>query len=444
MVVRVRDVADSASPSQVPQHGPPHGGGCPRSRPRRSREGRCRRRPECIRRGQPLPAGAAGSEAQDDPRQRSAPLRRRARGSHGRAASPERAVSGRRARRVIRGVDVVLRSPPVHRGTSVVRANVLRARPLNRFSTIRERSPRRCRPSIRSPSRRCARRRPSLVTGDRDAPAGVPSTAGQDRSIPRAQRLSGLRVAVTGGAGNVGSHLVDAALREGARGVLALDALRGRPENQQQALASGRAHLVHVDITHADALRHVLAGCDVVFHQAALRWTRCQEAPGECQEAMVDGTFDVAEVVSWTSSRASRSHPHPASGCIVPSRTRSLAVRAGQLFRAADDGRLPWDCHDRGDGERCLRHRGGRQPSPGHRRGRCHWLARPSRARALTAALERALDRRELLPARGEEAARVARERFDGRRNDRMIIDLLLELVDRSGTRVAARSEVWP
>ena len=36
-------------------------------------------------------------------------------------------------------------------------------------------------------------------------------------------------------------------------------------------------------------------GADVVFHQAALRWTRCQEAPRECQEVMVDGTYNVIE-----------------------------------------------------------------------------------------------------------------------------------------------------
>jgi UDP-glucose 4-epimerase len=105
-----------------------------------------------------------------------------------------------------------------------------------------------------------------------------------------------MRVAVTGGAGNVGSHLVDAALREGAREVVALDALvRGTPENLRAALPSGRVRFLTLDIRDAAAVREAIAGCDVVFHQAALRWTRCQEAPRECQEVMVDGTFNVAE-----------------------------------------------------------------------------------------------------------------------------------------------------
>jgi UDP-glucose 4-epimerase len=108
--------------------------------------------------------------------------------------------------------------------------------------------------------------------------------------------LTGARVVVTGGAGNVGSHIVDAALAAGAREVVALDALvRGVPENLAQALATGRARLVDIDIRDREAVQANIAGADVVFHQAALRWTRCQEQPRECQEVMVDGTFNVLE-----------------------------------------------------------------------------------------------------------------------------------------------------
>lgn len=111
--------------------------------------------------------------------------------------------------------------------------------------------------------------------------------------------LSGARVVVTGGAGNVGSHIVDAAIAAGAREVVALDALlRGVPENLTAALATGRARLVEIDIRDREAVHANIAGTDVVFHQAALRWTRCQEDPRECQEVMVDGTFNVVEAAA--------------------------------------------------------------------------------------------------------------------------------------------------
>ena len=111
--------------------------------------------------------------------------------------------------------------------------------------------------------------------------------------------LSGAKVVVTGGAGNVGSHIVDAAVAAGAREVVALDALvRGVPENLSDALATGKTRLVEIDIRDREAVRANLAGADYVFHQAALRWTRCQEHPRECQEVMIDGTFNVLEAAA--------------------------------------------------------------------------------------------------------------------------------------------------
>ena len=111
--------------------------------------------------------------------------------------------------------------------------------------------------------------------------------------------LSGARVVVTGGAGTIGSHVVDAALAAGAQEVIAIDLLlRGDPTNLARALATGRVRLVEMDIRDREAVRANIDGADVVFHQAALRWTRCEENPRECQEIMVDGTFNVLEAAS--------------------------------------------------------------------------------------------------------------------------------------------------
>lgn len=116
--------------------------------------------------------------------------------------------------------------------------------------------------------------------------------------------LAGARVVVTGGAGNVGSHVVDACIAAGAREVIALDALvRGVPENLHDALATGRARLEQMDIRDRDAVRHAIEGADVVFHQAALRWTRCQEEPRDCEEVMVEGTFNVLEAAAATKAK---------------------------------------------------------------------------------------------------------------------------------------------
>lgn len=97
----------------------------------------------------------------------------------------------------------------------------------------------------------------------------------------------------------VGSHIVDACIAAGAEKVTALDALvRGVPENVNGALATGRARLVEIDVRDREAVAANVTGADIVFHQAALRWTRCQEEPRECQEVMVEGTFNVLEAAA--------------------------------------------------------------------------------------------------------------------------------------------------
>ncbi|MDP9245634.1 MAG: NAD-dependent epimerase/dehydratase family protein [Chloroflexota bacterium] len=141
--------------------------------------------------------------------------------------------------------------------------------------------------------------------------------------------LDGARVVVTGGAGNVGSHIVDAAIAAGAREVVALDALvRGVPENLDAALKTGKASLRELDIRDREAVAASIDGADVVFHQAALRWTRCQEAPRECQEVMVDGTFNVLEAAVAAKAK----HVVLASSAVVYGEPEALPMDEDQAL----------------------------------------------------------------------------------------------------------------
>ncbi len=108
--------------------------------------------------------------------------------------------------------------------------------------------------------------------------------------------LTGARVLVTGGAGTIGSTLVDQLLSAGVGHVDVLDNfVRGRRDNLESALASGRVGLVEGDIRDRDLVHDVTRGKDLVFHQAAIRITQCAEEPRLALEVMVDGTFNVVE-----------------------------------------------------------------------------------------------------------------------------------------------------
>ena len=109
-------------------------------------------------------------------------------------------------------------------------------------------------------------------------------------------RLQGAEVLVTGGAGTIGSTIVDQLLAAGVAHVDVLDNLvRGRRANLEEALGTGRVTLVEGDIRDRDAVRDATRGKDLVFHQAAIRITQCAEEPRLALEVLVDGTFNVVE-----------------------------------------------------------------------------------------------------------------------------------------------------
>jgi UDP-glucose 4-epimerase len=108
--------------------------------------------------------------------------------------------------------------------------------------------------------------------------------------------LHGATVLVTGGAGTIGSTIVDQLLDAGVAHVDVLDNLvRGREENLADAFESGRVTLVKGDLRDRDLVHDVTRGKDLVFHQAAIRITQCAEEPRLALEVLVDGTFTVFE-----------------------------------------------------------------------------------------------------------------------------------------------------
>src|ERR1700728_3536254 len=111
--------------------------------------------------------------------------------------------------------------------------------------------------------------------------------------------IKGQRCLVTGGAGTIGSNIVDQVLAaEAAEGVVPGNLVRGRPGNLAGALAGGKVRMVEGDIRDRELVTSLMTGTDLVFHQAAIRITQCASEPRLALEVLVDGTYEVIEAAA--------------------------------------------------------------------------------------------------------------------------------------------------
>lgn len=111
--------------------------------------------------------------------------------------------------------------------------------------------------------------------------------------------LRGATALVTGGAGTIGSTVVDQLLDAGVSEIRILDNLvRGRRGNLTEALADPRTKLIEGDIRDRDLVHDLTRGSDLVFHLAAIRITQCAEEPRLANEVLIDGTFNVVEAAA--------------------------------------------------------------------------------------------------------------------------------------------------
>jgi nitrite reductase/ring-hydroxylating ferredoxin subunit len=150
------------------------------------------------------------------------------------------------------------------------------------------------------------------------------------------------RAAVTGGAGFVGSTLVDQLLAGGTEVLVVDDLSHGTTSNLDSALATG-ARLVELDIRDAGQLERELAGFrpDVVFHLAAQIDVRMSmELPALDTHANVIGSINTFQAALEAGARRAAAPSRPVHG--------GGAGRVLAVFRDRDtaatvvvDGRCP-------------------------------------------------------------------------------------------------------
>jgi UDP-glucose 4-epimerase len=101
---------------------------------------------------------------------------------------------------------------------------------------------------------------------------------------------------VIGGAGFVGSYVVDELTQEPVREIVVLDNfVRGTKQNLHKAMQNDRVRMVEGSITDVELLYKLMQDTDYVFHLAALWLYECVHEPRSAVEVNVLGTFNVIE-----------------------------------------------------------------------------------------------------------------------------------------------------
>ena len=115
-----------------------------------------------------------------------------------------------------------------------------------------------------------------------------------------------MRVLVTGGAGFIGSHLVEALLAGGYEVVTLDDLSTGLRANLESVtrVAPQRHHFIEGDIMDPTACREACRGVEVVFHQAAVGSVpRSMADPGRAVSVNVAGTTEVLQAARQEGAR---------------------------------------------------------------------------------------------------------------------------------------------
>ncbi len=110
--------------------------------------------------------------------------------------------------------------------------------------------------------------------------------------------LTGSKILVVGGAGFIGSHVVDELTKEDVREIVVYDNFcRGSMGNLENALKDSRVKIYEVggDICQTDILNSAMEGMDYVIHLAALWLLQCYEYPRAAFDVNIRGTFNVLE-----------------------------------------------------------------------------------------------------------------------------------------------------
>lgn len=108
--------------------------------------------------------------------------------------------------------------------------------------------------------------------------------------------ISGSKILVTGGAGTIGSHIVDALIQEKPAKIVVYDNFsEGKMKNLEEATAQSAVpiEIVSADIRSREDIEAATQGIDYVFHEASLLLLESEAKRQKAIDVNIQGSFNV-------------------------------------------------------------------------------------------------------------------------------------------------------
>lgn len=110
-------------------------------------------------------------------------------------------------------------------------------------------------------------------------------------------KITNSKIFITGGAGFIGSYVVEQLLEHSPARICILDNfIRGSHENMKNFSNNPIVKFVEGDIRNEALLEECIKDSDYVYHMAALRINACAADPNEGFEVMIKATFNLANL----------------------------------------------------------------------------------------------------------------------------------------------------
>jgi UDP-glucose 4-epimerase len=103
--------------------------------------------------------------------------------------------------------------------------------------------------------------------------------------------LKDVKILVTGGAGFIGSHLVEGLVTRGANVVVLDNLSNGNMDNLKKV--SSKIQVIEGDIRDEVCVVEACKGCKAIFHEAAVGLKRCEKYPKESVDINIHGTLNI-------------------------------------------------------------------------------------------------------------------------------------------------------